>query len=132
MVKTRIGKVIFLLVLFFLAVPLLGFSCSKKKSINENQQKANLQAELENPKLEREYEVALKAVMDPYWQTGDYSGLKDKILAQKAPAKYLDLHLNLVIALDSLEQGTKESDQVKIKTAQDNLLKLKNQYRWLE
>jgi len=86
---------------------------------------------LSQAEQEAAYEAGVKAGLRPYWQKQDVSGIKDQILDLRAPAKYLDLHLNLVIALESLEQGEKTADQAKIESAMDKLNELKTAYPWI-
>ncbi|MFA5022483.1 MAG: hypothetical protein WC508_05400 [Patescibacteria group bacterium] len=115
--------------LFFLVLSFSG--CGKSTNISNGNQGTNT-LQQENLQLERSYEQDLKQVLAPYWQTRDIAGVRDKILNLKAPAKYLDLHLNLVIAFDLLEQGQKAGDETKTKSGLDKLSQLKDSYNWLE
>ena len=123
------------LTLITLAFSLIGCSKVAPKAINvanDNDQAVNNQPQpISLPELEKSYESSLKDILQPYWQTHEIAGIKDKVLALKAPVKYLDLHLNLVMALGSIEQGQANSDQVKINAGQAKIDKLPAQYPWL-
>ena len=88
-----------------------------------------------NPALEKEYEDQLSAILHPIWSADeniDWEKIKASVLALRTPAKYLDLHLNLVLSLDSLEQGIISASQEKIESALDKIKALKEQYPWLK
>jgi len=85
-----------------------------------------------NEKQEQQYQDQLVAILEPYWLSGEFLGLKEQILDLRAPAKFLDLHLNLVLALQDLETGTGASDQTKIDLAKNNIKELIESYNWLK
>ena len=93
---------------------------------NEQQKAANNQA------LEHQYEISVPTILKPYWQNNDVADLKAEILALTVPVKYLDLHLNLVMALENIEQGRAGSDQAKIQAGVDKINKLAADYNWLK
>jgi len=97
-----------------------------------SQAENNQPAVLSLTQQESQYEIAVKEILATYWQSQDISGVKDKILALRAPVKYTDLHLSLVLAFESIEQGKKISDQSKINSGADKLNQLKVQYSWLQ
>ncbi len=83
-------------------------------------------------KMEKEYKSAASAILKPYFQSQEFSGIKNEILELKVPSEYLDLHFNLVVAFELLEQGRAESDQSKIENGLEKINKLKEEYPWLE
>jgi len=120
------------IILFFLFSPFLLIACLRNPSVNINITNTNAkQDELTPEELEQKYESEISEILQPVWQNKDFTGVKEKILALKAPAKYLDLHLNLVIAFELIEQGQMDSDQDKIEEGIEKLEKLKTQYPWL-
>lgn len=122
---------IFLLVITTIILSACGIGSNNNQSksfFGDQQQK---QVNSSNPQLEKEYEKELKTIMAPVWQSQQLDGVKDKVLALKAPAKYIELHLNLVLALDKIETGKTNSDQTKVQEGLDKLNQLKTQYPWL-
>ncbi len=118
---------LFLFILFALVV-LSGCSIF----VNKNNNNANLQnGNAINPELEKQYEKSVKSILQPAYLGQGISGIKQQILDLRAPAKYLDLHLNLVLIFDSIEEGQKQADQAKIEAGLDKLEQLKQQYPWL-
>ena len=77
------------------------------------------------------YQQSLNAILQPYWGSLQPAGVKNKILELTAPAEFLSLHLNIVIAFELIEQGQKDSDQGKIEEGIDRLNNLANQNDWL-
>lgn len=119
---------IFLLVLLIFFAAFLN-SFTRQKNINQNTNQPQVKS---NPQLEREYEKQLKETLKPLWQDKQISGLKEQILDLRVPAKYLELHLNLVFAFDLIEQGQIAADQAKVEEGLEKLNQLKNQYPWLD
>lgn len=120
-------KILVLLILIFLVLPVSA--CLKNKSA---QPAANQPKILTAAEQQTQYESALKEILKSYFQDNKITGIKDKILELKAPGQYLDLHLNLVITFELLEQGKAGSDQAKIEQGLDKINKLKSQYSWVE
>lgn len=85
-----------------------------------------------NPELEQQYEQQLKEAMAPFFSTGSTVGLREKVLDIRSPAYYLDLHLNLVLALEAAEQAAGHADAVAEAQAIDRISELANQYPWLK
>lgn len=94
--------------------------------------KTNQSALVSNPALERLYEQHLATILKPFWATQNAGAIKSQILELRAPGKYLDLHLNLVLAFDMLERGQQAADQAIINQAWEKLNKLKATYPWLD
>jgi|SRR3989344_5673338 len=114
-----------ILLLLFLALS----ACLRGQADNFSNQPASPAISQED--LDRQYQASLKEILGPYWQTGQISGLKDQILALRAPSQYLDLHFNLVVAFELIEQGQADADQAKIEDGLSKLDQLKGQYPWL-
>lgn len=129
------AKKFFILFVLFLLVLLIS-GCSKKpesEKIINNNDLVNQQPEALSPEeLEQRYEESLVEILKPYWQTQDITGIKNKILDLRAPAKYLGLHFDLVIGFELIEQGQAAGDQAKIESGQKRIQELKSQYDWLE
>lgn len=126
-----------LTLILLLSLTLSLSACLKPKdqpNFNQNQntgqpdQPAPVLTEAE---LEKNYQDSVKEALEPYWQKQDISGVKDKILAWRAPAKFLDLHFNLVVAFELLEQGKTGANQEKVEAGMDKLNALKAKYPWL-
>ena len=80
----------------------------------------------------KDYENSVKEILKPGWkESGNITDLKEELIALTAPVQYLDFHLQLVIALELIEQGKSNSDQVKIDDGLNKISELENQYQWL-
>lgn len=82
--------------------------------------------------LSSQYQASLQEVLKPYWQNGQIEGVKNQILALRAPSQFLDLHFNLVIAFELIEQGQANADQAKIEDGLSKLDQLKKQHSWID
>ncbi|NUM25090.1 MAG: hypothetical protein HUU49_00530 [Candidatus Buchananbacteria bacterium] len=78
-----------------------------------------------------DYQANVQQTLKQYWQTGESAGIKDRLLAFTTPSDFLDLHLDLVIAFELIEQGQSGNDQEKIAGAKAKLEALKTQYPWI-
>ncbi|OGY44901.1 MAG: hypothetical protein A2729_03925 [Candidatus Buchananbacteria bacterium RIFCSPHIGHO2_01_FULL_39_14] len=123
-----IKKVFFiLLTLFFLSGCLATRNNNNNSLVNQNQS-INVANQEE---IESQYQAKVREVLNTYWLNGEISSLKGKILDLRAPAKYLDFHFNLVVALEFLEQGKTQADNQKIKQGEEKINRLKNDYPWI-
>jgi hypothetical protein len=59
------------------------------------------------------------------------SSAMSEMLGLVVPKEYQNLHLNLVISLDTVRQGCRQSDDEKIKDGENKLSELKSNYQWL-
>lgn len=128
MAKIKITRKVFIFITFLFLI-LFSLACLKVRpadNLNINQSKP-----VNAVNLEQQYELSLKEILKPYWQNQEINGIKDKILDLRAPAKYLDLHFNLVIAFELIGQGQAVSNQAEIEEGLEKLLQLKAQYNWL-
>lgn len=127
---------------FFILICLLFFSlilgaCVKIPTIEninqpQTQPSSNSISQPDPAELERDYQAALKKVLEPFWSQNSTVAIKAQILDLTAPAKYLDLHFNLVIAFGLIEQGQNDSDQDKIEQGLEKISKLSQDYSWLK
>ena len=119
------SKLFFIIFVFSLVL----FGCSK----NVDQGEANNNVEQKKPAITSQgYKQSLNAILQPYWDSLQPAGVKNKILELTAPAEFLSLHLNIVIAFELIEQGQKDSDQGKIEEGIDRLNNLANNNDWLK
>lgn len=121
-------KILFL-VLFISAIILSG--CFNSKAKPTDQGNATQAKEEQIAQLEKAYESAVVEILKPYFAEKKFDNIKSQLLELKVPAKYLDLHFNLVIAFEQIEQGQKTSDQAKIEDAIEKIEKIKEQYPWI-
>lgn len=85
-----------------------------------------------NPELERTYEGQAHDIIAPVLAQHQLGQAKESLLAVRVPAKYVDLHLSLVLALDLIEQGSSANDQKKIDQGFTQLDRLAIQNTWLK
>ena len=120
-------------VLFLVLAGLAGAVYVWQGTGRPNDEQTSLdQALPSNPELERQYERQLRAILEPFWQNSDPTGLKEKILELHAPGKYLELHLNVVLAFDLIERGQQDADQAAIEQGIEKLNRLPANYAWLK
>lgn len=118
------------LILLFLTLLLAG--CTETSSLVDNLSNSSQIKTPAAEDLENQYETDLAAILKPFWQNNNFVSIKDKALALKAPAKYVDLHFNLIIAFELIEQGQTSSDQAQIEQGLEKLNVLKTQYPWID
>jgi len=128
MKKTLVAKGVFrfLIILF-----LIFFISACLKTTSPPTRNLNNQPVLTPEELESQYESSLKGILGSYQTIDDVASSKDQILALRAPAKYLDLHFNLVVALELIEQGQQTANQTKINDGSSRVAELKKDYNWL-
>lgn len=90
------------------------------KSYFENRKTINLE-DLRGEALKIESEKLLALVLKT----------KNDLLGLRVPAKYKDLHLDLILGLSFLEQGI-AGDEQKLKEGEDKLNKIIEDYPWLK
>ncbi|MFA6381658.1 MAG: hypothetical protein WCX08_00100 [Candidatus Buchananbacteria bacterium] len=131
MIEIGRKKSFFVFVILFFLAPVL-FGCVKNKPIQPIDNETAQPPVLTEPELESKYESELIDILKPVWQNESYAGVKSRILALRVPAKYLDLHFNLVVAFELIEQGQGSADQAKIDKGLAKLDELKVKYGWLK
>lgn len=94
---------------------------------------SNVKAEptITQAELEARYEAKLHDILNSDLATSDAASIKQQVLDLTVPTKYLDLHLKVVLDLDSLQQGQAAQSQTKIDQAVTDIEQLKSQYSWL-
>lgn len=130
--KKPLLKIILLFLLFILISAGFIFFGRNNSNSSQNAPGTRNSKTTSNPQLEQEYEQEVKRILKPFFQDKQTAGLKDQILSLRAPAKYLELHLKLVLSFDKIYQGQKENDQSIIESGFQNLDQLKNKYPWLD
>lgn len=128
----RIINKIFISGTLVLMILTLAGCQSKIQTKNSQPPSAKPDLAAKNAELEAEYRQSLKAILAPFWQNKQIIGIREQILDLRAPALYLDLHINLVLALDLVEQGQASFDQAKIEDGLDKINRLKDQYSWIQ
>ncbi|MCK4554023.1 hypothetical protein KAU19_03600 [Candidatus Parcubacteria bacterium] len=90
--------------------------------------------------LTKAYQMEVKVILNNYLrQTQDESLItiddvkqtKNSFLALKMPSKYKDLHLNLVLAMDKMEDYLFDGDEGKLRASQELIKQAKEEYEWL-
>ena len=128
----------FFLVVVLLAVGLVFTGCWKKVPASIDQgDSSSAPVVVENPPVkpvitEASYEKSINEIFQSFWQNRQVAGLKDKVLEQTVPPKYLDFHFDLVVALELVEQGQKDSDQAKIEQGFEQIDGLSNKNVWFK
>ncbi len=120
-------------ILVFLSLIVILSACTlKKNEVNDPAVKSDAEKKENIIKVEKEYKSALVEILKPYWESQQIAGIKDKILELRAPAEDFNLHFNLVVAFELLEQGQAESDQSKIEEGMEKIKKLQEEYSWIK
>ncbi|MDD2806990.1 MAG: hypothetical protein PHW95_00515 [Patescibacteria group bacterium] len=129
------SKILVVLLLTIMPIGLVG--CFKKNTIVNKSIDSipavnnNTNIAINHVELETQYQTKLHDILKLDPDHNNVSDIKQKILDLTVPTKFLDLHLKLVLALDSLEQGQAAANQNKVAKALAELEKLKTQYPWL-
>ena len=104
---------------------------------NNNQQADKL---VDMGLLAKAYKTEVKVILNNYLrQTQDKSILtaeyaeqiKSQLLNLKMPTKFKDLHLNLVLALDKMEDYLIDGCEEKLQASQELVNQAKEEYEWL-
>lgn len=120
-------------VLLILILSLAVSGCLKKQiTSNEVIGNNNATPAIEEIVTKESYQDDLKNVLMPFWSQGSRDKIKEQILGLTVPSEYLDLHFNLVIAFEMIEQGSKDSDQEQIDLGLAKIDRLAQEYSWLQ
>lgn len=126
----------YLIILFFVAVLLAGCGLKNSQAGQSNIQPKGTGAEAEpavdQEKLTQDYETAVSLAMAEFKQNNEAAKARETVLNLKTPSQYLDLHLNLVIALDEVAQGQLDNDQIKIDSGLEKINDLTKQYSFIK
>lgn len=85
-----------------------------------------------NPELEREYREEVRDLLAPVFSNYEVTGVREALLDVTVPSAYLDLHLDLVLALDAIETARQNADQAGIEAGLERIDDLADQYDWLK
>ncbi len=124
-----------LILVFYLVIQSKPLSRIPEQS-NEQTQKI---AKVDLEQLENDYKKEAKAILQEYSELIKKDDLKaeelraarDKLLALKVPAKFKDLHLNLVLALAKEENSLVEGNKEEENSGQEAIDEIKANYTWL-
>ena len=139
---------IFLIIILLIMVVYLIFgptTDNQNQAINYKQtdnQNNNQQVDkpIDMGLLTKAYQMEVKVILNNYLrQTQDKSILtaeyaeqiKSQLLDLKMPTKFKDLHLNLVLALDKMEDYLIDGSEEKLQTSQELINQAKEEYEWL-
>ncbi len=125
-----------ILVLIILALTVSG--CFKKSAdqnfqpvdLTETNNQATVNQSVQKV-LAGDYQNKVQIILKPYWTAGGTAGIKDQLLSLTTPAEYLNLHFDLVVAFELIEQGQLNGDQEKIDRGIEKLSQLKDSFIWL-
>ncbi|NTU98471.1 hypothetical protein HGA64_00475 [Candidatus Falkowbacteria bacterium] len=88
-------------------------------------------------KLDNDYRASLKSIVSRYENLKDqspveqFSGLRNELLSLRTPAKFRELHINLVFAFDQRIESIKTGDQQKKVASDATISKARSEYSWL-
>ena len=130
-INKSLAKIIIILILIILIGGGAYFILVRKN--NQSADDPNLlNKSIINPFLEEEYEENIKEILEAFSnQEIEITEAVKKIVDLTVPAKYKDLHLNLVIALSKISQGKDKADQSEIEEGLVDLAQIRQQYNWL-
>src|SRR3989338_8487292 len=115
-----------------LILPVIFSGCLfRNKAIESTAADDQNEEKISGRQQEKSYEESLPKILQLFFENQNHLGLKEKILELRAPAKYLDFHFNLVVALELIEQGKTQADNQKIKQGEEKINRLKNDYPWI-
>lgn len=78
------------------------------------------------------YQQEVKEILSSFWQDQESLNIKQDLIGLTVPREYMDLHLNLVVVFQKLEQGADGSDQALVEEALDELNDLVQDYPWIK
>ncbi|MCK4554592.1 hypothetical protein KAU19_06580 [Candidatus Parcubacteria bacterium] len=122
-------------------------SCSITKPADDKKNKSagqdnNQQADkpIDMGLLTKAYQMEVKVILNNYLRQtqdeslltiNDVSRTKNSFLALKMPSKYKGLHLNLVLAMDKMEDYLLDGDEGKRLDSERLIKQAKEEYAWL-
>ncbi|HLC89622.1 MAG TPA: hypothetical protein VJG65_01535 [Patescibacteria group bacterium] len=116
-----------------LILPVIFSGCLfRNKAIESTAADDQNEEKISGRQQEKSYEESLPKILQLFFENQNHLGLKEKILELRAPAKYLDLHFNLVVAFELIEQGKAENDQKKVDSGINKIRDLEKKYPWLD
>ena len=129
----------------YLVARVVKLSDQRDQSFNGNQtinQNSNQQADkqVDLGLLVKTYQMEVKVIFNNYLRQAQdkniltsqfVSQAKNQLLALKVPAKFKELHLNLVLALTNLEDYLIDGDEKKLQASDKLINQIRAEYEWL-
>ena len=81
--------------------------------------------------LTAQYQHDVAVALESYWAAGVTTGIKDAVLDLRVPQELLDVHFQLVLTLEQLEQAEADDNDVLMVTAHDTLVQLREKHTWM-
>jgi len=90
--------------------------------------------------LTKTYQMEIKVILNNYLRqtqdeslisVDDVSRTKNSILGLKMPVQFKGLHLNLVLAMDKMEDYLVDGDEKKLRESKELIKQAKKEYEWL-
>jgi len=127
------------------ALLLSACSITKQEANKENksaEQDNNQQTDkpIDMGLLTKAYQMEVKVILNNYLRQSqdeslitvdDVSRTKNSLLALKMPVQFKDLHLNLVLAMDKMEDYLISGDEEKLLESEKLISQMKEEYEWL-
>lgn len=135
--------IFFIIILLIIAVYLAVISKPAKQDHAEKQNNAKtnnvVDAMLNLDLLKKSYKLETKVILDNYLRIAQDETIniesvkrtKEQLLSLKVPTEFKDLHLNLVLALDEMEDYLENGDEADKRKSQEMIEREKTKYEWL-
>ncbi|MBI4812438.1 hypothetical protein HY798_03310 [Candidatus Falkowbacteria bacterium] len=131
-----------LLILFILAFALSLYLAATSKPIADKRGRESggaLKEKVDLEKMENDYKKDAKLILDDYSRLavapnaniGEVEQMENKLLSLTVPAKFKDLHLNLVLAMTKMENFLRTGDAEEKTTSQQMIGQIKTDYDWI-
>ena len=134
---------IFIILIFVLLLSACSITEPKVDEENKSAEQSNNQ-QVSEPidigLLTKVYQMEVKVVLNNYLRqtqdeslitVDDVSQTKNSLLTLKMPVQFKDLHLNLVLAMDKMEDYLIDGDEVKLRESRELIRQAKEEYEWL-
>lgn len=134
---SKIIKIIIFLAIASALAMFVYLATQPKPIEQKNQSAVNFDLGL----LEKNYKIQVKLILDNYLrlmaqdeesELGQISQAKEQLLSLKVPAKFKDLHLNLVLAMTQMEEYARDKNGNTKEQSGRIISAAKNQYEWLK
>ncbi|RJR30870.1 hypothetical protein C4569_03740 [Candidatus Parcubacteria bacterium] len=130
--KTPYILIVALVMAVFLILIALFYFNGKGKDLTANKTNNEQKKAVDTEKLEKDYERNVAQILRPFFEKQEFSGILNELTNLNVPEKYMDFHLDLVIAFDLLKQGQKDGNQEKIEEGLQKLDQLVQANNWLK
>ncbi|MEA3463861.1 MAG: hypothetical protein U9R14_02200 [Patescibacteria group bacterium] len=134
--------VLLAMVVYLIAGPIIdnqNQTIGRKQAADQNNnQQANKLVDI--GLLAKTYKTEVKVILNNYLRqiqdksilTAEYTKqIKSQLLDLKMPTEFKDLHLNLVLALDKMEDYLINGGEEKLQDSQELINQVKEEYEWL-